>query len=364
MILVARRTTRSRRHEKARDLFENGKLDAIFPVSSRRHFADMMYQFEFRPYQRRFRQPLQTHHGLWGDRSGILLRLQNAAGHTGYGEIAPLEWFGTESLETALAFCRSLPSVLDEATLLSVPAKLPASQFGFEAVWEILQPGQPEHTALSFVPRLAHLLPTGAAALQVWRSPYASGIRTFKWKIGVAPLQEELENFKSLTAQFPADVQVRLDANGGLSREQACRWLEACEAEPRVEFLEQPLPPPQFETLQQLAQQYGVAIALDESVARLQDLERCYESGWRGIFVVKAAIAGSPRRLRQFCQRQGVDVVWSSVFETAIARQYIEQRLIAALQTRCQRALGWGGSHWFAESRLEQGTGEQLWQRL
>jgi len=38
-------------------------------------------------------------------------------------------------------------------------------------------------------------------------------------------------------------------------------------------------------------------------------------------FVIKAAIAGSPSRLRQFCREHEIDAVFSSVFETAIGTQ-------------------------------------------
>jgi len=37
--------------------------------------------------------------------------------------------------------------------------------------------------------------------------------------------------------------------------------------------------------------------------------------------VIKAAIAGSPSRLRQFCREHEIDAVFSSVFETAIGTQ-------------------------------------------
>jgi hypothetical protein len=56
--------------------------------------------------------------------------------------------------------------------------------------------------------------------------------------------------------------------------------------------------------------QYSTPIALDESVATLDQLEACYQRGWRGIFVIKVAIAGSPKRLRQLCQEHEIDMVF------------------------------------------------------
>ncbi len=327
----------------------------------------MRYQVEFRRYQRQFRQPLVTAHGVWRDRHGIILRLTEAAGRVGYGEIAPLEWFGTETLAQAWEFCQGLSGALHPSDLWTIPASLPACQFGFEAA--ALECSQLEESGdrLS-VPTLTYsaLLPTGAAALQAWQPLWQQGTRTFKWKIGVAPLQAELIGLTQLLQTLPQTAKLRLDANGGLSWNTACQWLDICADHAQIEFLEQPLPADQLDAMLKLGDRYPTSIALDESVATLPQLEWCYQQGWRGIFVVKPAIAGSPTRLRQFCQQPHMDVVWSSVFETAIARHYIEHRLIPALipGTAQLRPLGFGTRHWFTDATLDQPEPEQLWQTL
>ena len=97
----------------------------------------MRYRFEFRPYQRRFIRPLVTSHGIWDIREGIILRFTDEAGKVGWGEIAPISWFGSETLEQAVLFCRQLPPEITEKTIFSIPDELPACQFGFESalVW-------------------------------------------------------------------------------------------------------------------------------------------------------------------------------------------------------------------------------------
>jgi L-alanine-DL-glutamate epimerase-like enolase superfamily enzyme len=122
-----------------------------------------------------------------------------------------------------------------------------------------------------------------------------------------------------------------------------------------VEFLEQPLPPEQFKTMLEMSRYYSTPIALDESVATLNQLEACYQQGWRGIFVIKPSIAGSPKRLRQFCKAHDIDTVFSSVFESAIARQAALQ--LATELSHRNRAVGFGINHWFNdndETWLEQ----------
>jgi o-succinylbenzoate synthase len=308
-------------------------------------------RFEFRQYSRPFVRSLQTHHGGWEQRQGIILRL----GDESWGEIAPLDWFGSESLEDAIAFCHSLPTTIDASILDRIPASLPACRFGFESAFsEVAISPQP--------PEICSLLPTGEAAIESWRSPYTQGARTFKWKIAVAAIEQELEIFTQLMQALPSDTSLRLDANGGLTEAEAHRWLRSCDLF-GVEFLEQPLPPNRFDLMLQLSQQYKTPIALDESVATIEQLQACYAKGWRGIFVVKAAIAGSPAKLRSFCESHAVDIVWSSVFETPIAQRYIQNTLIPSVPTVQQRAIGFGINHWFRDG-WQQMSFAELWQSL
>ncbi|UBF29418.1 hypothetical protein K9N68_17255 [Kovacikia minuta CCNUW1] len=89
-------------------------------------------------------------------------------------------------------------------------------------------------------------------------------------------------------------------------------------------------------------QRYRLPIALDESVTTVKDLQTCYEWGWRSIFVIKPAIAGSPNRLRQFCRSHPIDAVFSTVFETAIGRQAGLQ--LAAELSHLKRTVGYDGT--------------------
>lgn len=332
---------------------------------------------EFRVYRRAFRQPLATAHGVWGERQGIWVKLTDAAGRTGYGEIAPLPWFGSETLEAAIALCRSLPTVLGLADIRAIAPALPACQFGLESAWESLVQGS---TAGSNPlpdwepPHLSALLPAGNGAdlrssIAAWKPLWDKGYRTFKQKIGVGEWAAELAGFAELIGQLPPNARLRLDANGGLDWDTACRWLEQCAAYPQVEFLEQPLAPPQFDAMLQLGDRFPTPLALDESVATLAHLHACWRRGWRGVVVVKAAIAGFPSQLRAFCQQHPVDIVWSSALETAVARRYIQTHLVqpktahaSRLETQPSRALGYGVAHWFCDSAFEQLSAAALWQ--
>jgi len=312
----------------------------------------MLYQFEFRTYQRKFKRPLQTSHGIWEIRAGIILKLTDENGKIGWGEIAPLSWFGSESFEQALDFCNSLPANISSETIFSISAELPACQFGFESALSN-EDNEEENN------RYSGLLPAGETALSAVQMLWKQGYRTFKWKIGV--IEQELNVFQQLVKAMDnlgdrEKALLRLDANGGLNYSQAETWLKTCDNvleipnfSVKIEFLEQPLPVTQFEEMLELSAAYATPIALDESVANLDRIQECYDQGWRGIFVIKPAICGSPSQLRKFCQTHNIDAVFSSVFETQIGRQ-------AALNLATElfpnsRALGFGTDCWFDENQ-------------
>ncbi len=314
------------------------------------------YRVTCQPYRRAFRQPIQTHHGIWSVRTGAIVTLRSDSGRISQGEIAPLEWFGTESLTEALAFCQALPAgTITAEQIFDIPDRLPCCQFAFESALDELavsradSPNIPGGGGTLSLP-IAALLPTGPSAIDHWQSHYQTGNRTFKWKIGVSPIAHEIEWFRQLHQQLPSDCQLRLDANAGLSLRTAERWLDEF-AIHSIEYFEQPLGIDQFATLKVLATQYSTQLALDESIAHLKSLQDCYNQGWPGIYVIKPAIVGSPHRLMQFLQHCPIDVVFSSVFETTVG--YTAGLRLAARLSRQprssngNRALGYGTKDWW-----------------
>lgn len=322
----------------------------------------MAYQFQFRPYGRKFARSITTNHGIWNIREGIIIRITDELGKIGWGEIAPIPWFGSETLEQALEFCRQLPAEITAETIYSIPASLPATQFGFESASDTRSQALPGSEILEAPPRggdfitYSGLLRAGEAALHQWETLWKQGYRTFKWKIGVSPIEEELKIFQQLIQALPESAKLRLDANGGLSWHGAEEWLQKCDRIPQIEFLEQPLAVDRVSAMLDLSTRYSTPIALDESVATIEQMQACYQLGWRGIFVIKPCIAGFPSRLRQFCQNNNIDAVFSSVFETAIGRESAIK--LAAELSRHHRAIGFGVNHCFASS---EATPLELW---
>ena len=350
-----------------------------------------MLHLAIRSYHRPFRTPLQTHHGVWAQREGIILRLEDDNGQVGFGEIAPIPWFGTETLEIAADFCTHWLDAFLPEQMAAIPDTLPACQFGFATAIYALHRSQHEQPVASgredrvvagshhqlgvlgdasvLLPpdQICGLLPAGAKALEVWVDLWQKGHRTFKWKIGMAPILEELSVFRRLVEALPTEARLRLDANGGLTSVTAECWLAACDATcGKVEFLEQPLPPALIlDWILVRAGAFRTAIALDESVATLGQLQQvCQRLQAQGVYVVKPAIAGFPERLKVLCTRHHLDVVYSSALETPVGRNAV-LALIPSLDNtgRPQRALGFGVKHWFQDD-WDSLSEEALWQRL
>ena len=300
------------------------------------------YRFQFEPYQRKFKQPLRTSHGIWQIREGIIINLCDSEGKTAKGEIAPIPWFGSETIAEAMSFCKQQGSIVTSETIYHISDRLPACQFAFESALQNIRGKLEEVTEDLF--DYCYLLPTGKEALASNYKKMTDN-STFKWKIALEEADREIARAKQLIAKLPDRAKLRLDANGGLTVKEAEKWLKFAEQQPQIEYIEQPLPPEQFQTTIELKANYDVALALDESVTNVRQLIDCYEKGWRGVFVVKSAIAGFPSLLREFSQQHDLDLVFSSVFETAIGRQAALQ-LALELGNR-DRALGFGVNHWF-----------------
>ena len=279
---------------------------------------------------------------MWEIRQGIIIQLTDDLGRSHQGEIAPIPWFGSESIEQAVLWCQQTGDRITAAQIHQIPDDLPACQFGCGSALTAFNPASSDPIS---VPDLSALLPSGAAAIPSIPALLAQGYSTFKWKIGVLPIAEEVAIWRQLIAALPKQAKLRLDANGGLTNAQAQQWLEVCSQEPRIEFIEQPLAVDSIEQMQALAKIYHTPIAIDESVATFSLLKSAYAQGWRGIYVIKPGIAGFPWRLAEFITQRHLDVVFSSVLETNVGRD-AAFRLASGLNLN--RSMGFGVDEWFA----------------
>ncbi len=276
------------------------------------------------------------------------MRLEREDGAVGWGEVAPLPWFGTETVVEAEEACRALGDRPDESALAAVPERLSCVRFALAAARAEVAGAVPLVSTKRLA--VAALLPAGRAALDVLGARLESGFLSFKWKVGVGRPEEEWGVLDDLLASLPTSAKLRLDANGAWSRRDAGRWLERC-AERPVEFVEQPVAPEAVDDLLKLATDFPVKLALDESVATLASARAWHERGWGGVFVLKPALAGPLEVLLDWVRVAQVDVVFSSAMESVLARRQIVRAVLAAGVTR--RALGFGVGPVFGARELD-----------
>ncbi len=303
----------------------------------------MKYRFQFRRYRLPFRAAVRTAHGVWAEREGVMVRLEDEKGATGLGEAAVMPWFGTETADAAEAACREIGEWVDEARLESVPVGLRClrnaigaarGEFHLREETKGTEQGGTGVKAKNLFLGVAALLPAGRGVLEAIGPKAEAGFRVFKWKVGVGDVADELSMLDDVCAALPSGAQLRLDANGAWDRRKAERWMERC-AERPVEFVEQPVAADArgaVDLLLGLAGDFPTPIALDESLVSDGDAERWIGAGWPGIYVVKPSLFGDVTGVLEKLRKAKAQVVFSSALETAVGAR-------AALRL----AFGWGG---------------------
>lgn len=319
----------------------------------------MRLRLAYRRYSQPFRTPVRTAHGVWAEREGVIVQLTNEAGRTGLGEAAPIPWFGTESLDEIEASLASLGEWVTGEQLAAVPQRLGCLRFALAGALEGISTQRVDVHAPYL--SVAALLPAGRGVLAAIPAKAELGFRTFKWKVGVGDLADELSLLDDVIAALPSGSKLRLDANGAWDARQAGRWLERA-AERPIEFIEQPCFAKASEgasqvrrtedVLRGLAEDYPTPLALDESLVGALDVERWLAAGWRGVFIVKPALLGDPAPVMARLAVAKADVVFSSALETAVGAR-AALRVAFSWQVEKPRALGFGVWPLFKDERLD-----------
>ena len=293
----------------------------------------MSRHISVKPYSRVFRQPLRTAHGEWVIREGFLVRVQQER-FTGYGEVAPLPSFGSETLAEATEFLEQL--VIEPE--MSAPVNLPCCAFALSAAQifaergslDLLKNGEASSHGASRVPisrqivpprdySVSALLPSGSASLRLAAQKSKAGYCNMKWKIGIDPIAKEISTARSLFDSLPSTVRLRFDGNAGLATSELEQWLEfLIPYRKRIDFIEQPLACGQETAMGDYMEASGIGIALDESLNGRDGDRWLKPNAWPGALVIKAPLMGELSQLADRLAPVAEQVVFSSVFETGI----------------------------------------------
>jgi|TARA_B110000467_G_scaffold143863_1_gene146199 O-succinylbenzoate synthase len=275
-----------------------------------------MVEFEFKAYRRSFARAYQTASDSMRTRSGILIRLSDEEGRVGFGEAAPIESFGTESFVSALSACSSLKGEFEYESVIDGLGGHPCVRFGVEFALSMMEHEDdlPEVNA----PWPVSALVPSVEDMGAVETFLEEGYRCLKFKIGTGDFAEERRALDRVFGLTGGEIGIRLDANGGLDLGEARNWLEYLGEMP-VEFLEQPLMRGAEDTMCRLSMDYPTPIALDESIASVDDLNRCRDRHWEGLYVIKPSLSGQYQGLIESLKEGDPgSLVFSSSLETIV----------------------------------------------
>ncbi|MBK1877010.1 o-succinylbenzoate synthase [Pelagicoccus mobilis] len=314
-----------------------------------------MYRFQYKAYRRSFAGVFSNARESFPKREGLLLRIEDRDGRVGFGEVAPIPSFGTESFASALVAVEEIGEEMEPEALRGALSGYPCLAWGLESALEqVSSEGKwPELAEPWPVCGLVSDLDDMARIEELLQMHF----QCLKFKIGKGAVIDEMRALDRFVDLSDGKIQIRLDANGVLDARTASLWLERL-AELPVEFLEQPLPKGMESEMLRLSSDFPTPLALDESVGSVDDLKRWRDAQWPGVFVIKPSLSGSYRELSQELG-QGEDCcVFSSSLETKIGASNAIGFAIRHSQQR--RALGFGVDDLFADRNIGLGLGPFL----
>lgn len=303
------------------------------------------FRFEWRLCRRPLTIPLSTSAGEWKERLTLIVRLEDVEGRRGYGEVAPLESFGTESLDYAAQCLRSLGSWQDESSILRIVPNFRATRFGLTSALQDLRGWSPVAVQLS----RAGLLALDEASGERVGELLGRGFCSAKVKIGIGHDEVEQRRLQRLLESIPDNFRLRLDANGALDISALQRWVDAFAGDQRIECLEQPLARTEARLQCKLLTRLNerLPLALDESLSSSEDWQFWLEEqNWPGLMVVKPSAYGNLDSVRIPLLQHSERTVLSSAFESVFGLRILLQ---LAAEARLTRPVGLGTVEYFSD---------------
>jgi L-Ala-D/L-Glu epimerase / N-acetyl-D-glutamate racemase len=298
-----------------------------------------------------------------GSVENVIVRIETVEGPIGLGAASPEPRVTGETLEACAAALRTeslgwlvgrdvrgLPALCRELALRAPAA--PAARAAVDMALHDLLAQRLGIPLVEVLGRAHDRLPTsvtvgikGVAETLAEAEEYVGrGFRILKVKTGLS-LEEDVERLRRLREKYPETaVRLRADANQGYTGEQTLSFFRETERL-GLEFLEQPVPAGQLETLRALPDPIKDRIAADESL--LSDRDAFSLAGpprAAGIFNVKLMKCGGiapALRIGTVAELAGIDLMWGCMDESVIS---IAAALHAALSSPATRYLDLDGS--------------------
>ena len=231
-----------------------------------------------------FKQPAGTSRGVYTERRSWFLQIKDSD-RVGVGECAPLPDLSCDAMEPYIynkvlrEFCDQVEKTgqIDYEVMRNHPSML----FGLETALRSLQSNGRCLFDTAFA-RGEEGIPinglvwmgTYEEMLQRMEAKLEQGYRCVKLKIGAIDFDCELDLLKRIRDRFSRrEVELRLDANGAFSYEDALYKLELL-SQYAIHSIEQPIKAGQWANMAELCRDAPLPIALDEELIGVNDPEQ------------------------------------------------------------------------------------------
>ena len=276
----------------------------------------------------------------------------------GWGECALFRGLGSDDLpeyEQVLAEACRMVSVKPFAEVLQHLDEWTSIRFGFETAWQELNswPDYPSRFDAGEQPiTINGLVWMGdkETMLRRMEEKLQAGFRCVKLKIGAIDFDAELDLLRVVRSRFSrGEIELRVDANGAFSPEEAPRKLDAL-ARYDLHSIEQPIKAGQWEAMAQLCAHTPIPIALDEELVACRkvtpELTALLLDTIKPQYIIlkpslTGALSGSDMWIKATAKR-GIGWWITSALESNIGLSAIA-RYTASLSTQMPQGLGTGG---------------------
>ena len=299
-----------------------------------------------------------------------VLRLEDDSGCEGWGEMMPITFTdespaeATAAIEQAAAKLkgREISNPATEVDRLFDFTKLQAARSCVESSLldlDCQRKGQPFSAILGGERRSKFEFngPIGLVspdeAIEKTKKYLVEGISTVKVKVG-ADFDPDAERLLALREAFGDKINLRMDANGGYTPEEAIRFCTKI-LPARVEHFEQPVSPSEarcFDIFREI-REMGIQVAADESLFTLADARMLIEEDAVDVGVIKISKFGGPlaaAEVTRTLEAAGKSCVLSASYESYIGKS-VGLALAVSLE-KCDRAHELG--HFAAEAVMAE----------
>lgn len=323
-----------------------------------------------------FKQPAGTSRGIYRERRSWILTVSDERERVGVGECAPLPDLSCDVSPSYEKTLRMFCDMVEQTG--QIPYELmrpyPSMLFGLEtAFWDL---NRRRHCSRSQRQEDFSIPINGLVWMGTFDEMYQrikekldGGFHCVKLKIGAIDWEREIELIRFIRSQFSREqIELRVDANGGFSPENAMRKLEQLAAYD-IHSIEQPIRQHQWGEMARLCRETPLPIALDEELigVNLPQMKAALLDTIRPQYIIlKPSLHGGMMGCRewiQMAQDRGIGSWITSALESNIGLNAIAHFCAEAYGPDIKMPQGLGTGMLFTDNipmPLEI-RGERLW---